>query len=98
MNTATGHVPLLKQSRSRDYVFVLEELELAFPKEQLEEITTAYNNGMEVKQIAKLHKRHEDEVAVALFHQRRKGKIKREVQNSTLLVPGKVQLKRMKSK
>lgn len=99
MNTSKAYfAPLLKQTRMRDYEFILEDLELAFPVEQLEAITESYNDGMEVKQIAKLHKRHEDEVALALFHQRRKGKIKERKRTSGLLVPGKVQLERKKKR
>ncbi len=77
MNTAASHVPLLKQSRSRDYVFILEDLELAFPVEQLELITNQWNAGMELEDIAKWHKRKPEEVFLALFHQAMENKVTR---------------------
>jgi hypothetical protein len=76
MNTVT-HLPLLKQTRTRDYVFILEDLELAFPREQLEEITEQWNSGMELEDIAKVQKRHAQEVFLALFHQAIKEKVTR---------------------
>ncbi|MBN6206245.1 hypothetical protein JYK21_07260 [Ralstonia pickettii] len=67
----------MKEKRMRDYEFVLEDLELAFPKQQLEEITEQWNKGAELDYIAKKYKRQVDEVFLALFHQARNGKIKR---------------------
>lgn len=77
MNTASTHVPFLKKSRSRDYVFCLEELELAFPRQQLDEITKAWNDGADLEYLAKKYQRLPDEILLALFHQARNGKTKR---------------------
>lgn len=78
MNTVNVHrTPLLKEGRTRDYEFILEDLELAFPKKQLNEITKDWEAGMDIEFIAKKHKRHVEEVFLALFHQSRNEKIKR---------------------
>lgn len=77
MNTASSNVPILKLTKMRDYVFILEDLELAFPKQQLEEITYQWNNGMELEHIAEFHKRDPREVFLALFHQADKGLVTR---------------------
>ncbi|MEN2765657.1 hypothetical protein [Ornithinibacillus xuwenensis] len=75
MNTAGYSVPVLPLSS--EYVFILEELELAFTEMQLKEITKEWNKGAELEDIAEKHQRHIDEVFLALFHQARKRKIKR---------------------
>ncbi|MCG5104415.1 hypothetical protein [Oceanobacillus alkalisoli] len=78
MNTMHAYrAPLLKQTRHRDYVFVLEDLELAFPKDQLESITIAWNNGMELENIAEKYKRAPEEIFLALFHQAMENKVTR---------------------
>lgn len=78
MNTTNAQiVPLIKQTGMRDYEFILEDLELAFPKSQLEEITELWNEGKSFELIVQKYKRHEDEVFLALFHQHRQGKINR---------------------
>jgi len=60
-----------------DYIFVLEDLELAFPKDQLNDITKRYNNGESVESIAETEKRDPDEIFLALFHQARQKKTKK---------------------
>lgn len=78
MNTATPYnTPMLKQIGKREYVFILEDLELAFPKQQLEEITYQWNSGMELEHIAEFHRRDPREVFLALFHQADKGLVTR---------------------
>lgn len=78
MNTANVHfIPKLNQTRMRDYVFVLEDFELAFPKSQLEEITDDWNNGTDIELIAKQQKRPIEEIFLALFHQAINEKVKR---------------------
>lgn len=77
MNTANSQIPMLKKNRTRNYEFVLEDLELAFPKWQLDEITEHWENGAELDYIAKKFKRQVDEVFLALFHQAREGNIER---------------------
>lgn len=76
MNTLTWD-PVLKQTRTRDYEFILDDLEFAFPKEQIQQITDDWEAGMELEFIAKKNKRMPEEVFLALFHQARKKKIKR---------------------
>lgn len=78
MNTATPYnTPMLKQIGRREYVFILEDLELAFRVDQLEEITYQWNNGMELEHIAEFHKRDPREVFLALFHQADRGLVTR---------------------
>jgi hypothetical protein len=72
-NTQT--IPLLPL-RS-DYVYVLEDLELAFPKDQITSITKRWNQGEDMESIAKDLKRHPDEVFLALFHQARRDRVTR---------------------
>lgn len=69
MNTASSRTPMLKQRRARDYEFIFEDLELAFPVVHLDEITQQWNRGMEVEEIAEIQKRHPQEVFLALIHQ-----------------------------
>ncbi|MFC2948559.1 hypothetical protein [Virgibacillus sediminis] len=76
MNTATtDRVPILPKTGG--YEYVLEDLELAFPKEQLKQITKQWNSGWEVREIAENISREPDEVFLALFHQARMGEVKR---------------------
>lgn len=78
MNTTKAYfAPLLKQTGIEDYVFVLEDLELAFPKDQLQEITDQWNDGMDLELIAKLQQRDIREVFLALFHQADKKQVTR---------------------
>lgn len=75
MNTAAYAVPILPATGGHE--FVLEDLELAFPKEQLTQITKQWNKGWEIEKIAENMSREPDEVFLALFHQARRGRIKR---------------------
>lgn len=78
MNTSNAQtIPLLKEARKRDYVFVLEDLELAFPREQLSQITKSWNNGRDLDQIAKDFKRQPLEILLALIHQARSNRVRR---------------------
>ena len=61
------------------YVTLLEDLEFYFPVWQLNEITELWNDGIHIMDLAKRYKRDVDEVFLALFHQARKGKIKRPI-------------------
>lgn len=76
MNTIGSSIPTLKQSRHRDYVILLEELEFAMPKEQLWKITNLNNDGYGVKEISKIVKRDPYEVILALLHQARTNRVK----------------------
>ena len=76
MNTNSA-LALIPPRRARDYVFILDELEFAFPKEQLNLITKHWNSGMELEDIAKRHKRKPEEVLLALIHQARRNEIER---------------------
>jgi len=73
MNTTTQRVPMLKQTRKRDYVFLLDELELAMHKDQLDRVTKAWNDGMEIEEISKEERRHAVEILLALIHQAKRG-------------------------
>lgn len=68
-------IPVIPQTG--DYVFVLEDLELAFPADHLKEITKMWNDGASAEFIAKQYRRDPDEIFLALFHQARKGRTKR---------------------
>ncbi|KAB8139285.1 hypothetical protein F9U64_01280 [Gracilibacillus oryzae] len=59
----------------KDWVFCLENLELAFEKDVLERITDDWNSGVDINTIAKRERRLEDEIFLALYHQARLGKI-----------------------
>lgn len=77
MNTRGGHVVYLK--KDRDYVFCNEELEMAFERRDLDDITDKWNLGYDIEQIAIEHKRDPDEIFLALFHQAREGKTFRKI-------------------
>lgn len=75
MNTTAGRMPILPRIGKNNYVFLLDDLELAINKDQLEVITEDWNSGMQVVWIAKRHKRLPIEIMLALIHQaRQKGK------------------------
>lgn len=60
---------MLKQTRARDYVILLEDLEFAMPKTQLKRITDKHNDGLGLEEIAKEERRNVYEVLLALIHQ-----------------------------
>ena len=70
----TKSIPL---HRKRDYEFIFEDYELAFPKVQLAKIAHDWNSGKEIEQISIEQKRHEIEILLALVHLASKRKIKR---------------------
>lgn len=67
--TRIDRPPKLKMARKRNYEFILEDYELAFPKEQLEQIVIAWNNGNSVETISKRFDRRKEEVFLAIFDQ-----------------------------
>lgn len=73
MKTITARVPLIKQSRKRDYVFLLEDLELTMHKDQLQRVTEKWNEGSKVEVIAKEEERNPVEILLALMHQAKTG-------------------------
>lgn len=73
MNTTTQLVPILKQTRKRDYVFLLEDLELVMHKGQLSRVTESWNDGTRLEVIAEFEKRKPIEILIALMHQTKKG-------------------------
>jgi len=78
MNTLDIYTPKpLPINRKRDYVFIFEDYELAFPKTQLAKITLDWNNGKEIEQISKEQKRHEMEILLALIYQASRNKVNR---------------------
>lgn len=74
MNTAQSRPPMIEMSRHRDYVIMLEDLEFAIPRSQLDEITRLHNEGMYFQDIAKEVKRNQYEVIIALLHQVKAGR------------------------
>lgn len=78
MNTLNIYNPRpLPIKRKRDYEFIFEDYELAFPKVQLAKIALDWNGGKEIEQISKEQKRHEVEILLALIHLASKKKINR---------------------
>jgi len=73
LNTATQRVPILKQTKKRDYVFLLEDLELAMHKDQLNRVTKSWNDGTRIEVIAEYEERKPVEILIALMHQAKKG-------------------------
>lgn len=63
--------------RKRDYEFIFEDYELAFPKVQLAKIALDWNKGKGFEEISVEHKRHEVEILLALIHLANKRKITR---------------------
>lgn len=77
MNTSYKRIPYLPKRGIENYEYCLEDLELAIDKEQLEKMTVMWNEGSSIKHLSKQFKKKPDEVILMLFHQARKGKIKR---------------------
>lgn len=77
MNTRSNPAVFLK--KGLNYVFCNEDLELAFEKADLEDITQQWNVGKSIYDIAYEYKRDPDEVFLAIFHQAREGKVKRKI-------------------
>lgn len=71
MNTARQFIPLVKENS----VIILDELEFAFPEEQLSEIEFLHNNGYKISQIAKKVKRDEYETLLAVVHLHRERRL-----------------------
>lgn len=69
----------LKKTRADGYVILLEDLEFAFPKHELNELCNDWNTGTDIELLAKRYKRDVDEVFLALFHLARLGKITRPI-------------------
>lgn len=67
----------LRKTKAKDYVILLDSLEFAFPKHQLDQIADEWNAGMDLELLSKKYKRVIDEMFLALFHLSRQGKIKR---------------------
>lgn len=53
----------------KDYIFLLEHLEPAMEKSQLNRVIEKHNAGMDYNLIAKQEKRNPAEIIVALIHQ-----------------------------
>ena len=74
---ATNTSRVLKIKPGLEYVFLLDDLELAMTKEQLDRVTKAWNSGMELEVIADEESRNPIEVLLALIHQAREKNITR---------------------
>lgn len=78
MNTQSDSwIPLIPKKGMRNFVYCLEDLELAIEKEDLKAMTRMWNRGASIEYLSKKFKKQQDEVFLMLFHQARKGKIKR---------------------
>ena len=88
----------MQQTFSRDYVILLEDLEMGISKDQLNHITNLHKAGMEWEDISQEVKRDPYEVLVSLIHQAKRGHVlppfRQKEGAGGLLVPGKELLKR----
>ena len=75
MNTATNKFAFIRPTG--DYVIILDDLEFAFRKDQLDEIADLHNDGVRLSDISKITKRDEYEVMLAIIHLHRQGKLTR---------------------
>ena len=75
MNTATNQFAFIRPTG--DYVIILDDLEFAFQKDQLDEIAELHNDGVRLSDISKITKRDEYEVMLAIIHLHRQGKLTR---------------------
>ncbi|HSH25992.1 MAG TPA: hypothetical protein VLA13_10740 [Massilibacterium sp.] len=66
---------LIRKTRARDYVILLEDLEFAMPKTQLKRITDKHNSGLIIEEIAKEEGRDIYEIILALLHQAKTNKV-----------------------
>lgn len=66
ITTANGTILTLEPGL--DYVYIFEDYELAFTKEQLDRIAESWNGGKEVDEIAKEEKRDSLEVFLSLIY------------------------------
>ncbi|MUV39447.1 hypothetical protein JNUCC1_03325 [Lentibacillus sp. JNUCC-1] len=74
MNTLSYRMSTLQSERARDNVIMLEDLEFAISKRQLQNITELHNKGMYFTDISKRVKRDPYEVLLAILHQFKSGK------------------------
>ena len=75
MNTATNQFAFIRPTG--DYIIILEDLEFAFRKEQLDEIAELHNDGVRLSEISRETRRDEYEVLLAIIHLHRQGKLTR---------------------
>ena len=75
MSTATNKFAFIRPTG--DYVIILDDLEFAFQKDQLDEIAELHNDGVRLSDISKITKRDEYEVLLAIIHLHREGKLTR---------------------
>lgn len=78
MNTLNrSFIPNLNTDRARENVILLDDLEFAMTKDQLETITEMHNSGITFPKISEEVKRNKYEVLLALLHQVKKGRLMR---------------------
>lgn len=70
---ATDGAPL-KIEVGKDYVFLLDDLEFAMTKDQLERVTQYWNDGYWIPSIAEMEQRNPIEILMALIHQAKRGR------------------------
>lgn len=73
------NIALFPESRWRDNVVLLEELEFGMTKQQLESIQISHNEGMQVVEIAESENRNIYEVIIALLHLKRAKKLNKKL-------------------
>lgn len=69
---SSGFIPLLPQDGT-EWVILLDWLEFAMSKEQLERVTKLWNSGMGLVEIADIEQRKPLEVFLSIIHQAEKG-------------------------
>jgi len=57
----------------KDYVFLLDDMEFAMTKEQLDAVTKRWNEGYRIPIIAEMESRNPVEILMALIHQAKRG-------------------------
>lgn len=57
-----------------DYIYLLEDMEFAMPKDQLERVTKMWNEGYWIRFISEIEKRDPIEILIALIHQAKRGR------------------------
>jgi len=70
---------MLKPIGKENYVIILEDLEFAFEKKELEMIAGHHNYGFGINEIAEHMNRNEYEILLAILHLHRQGQIKRKI-------------------
>jgi len=74
-----SRVKMLKPIGRKHYVIILDDLEFAFHRDDLDRIRLLHNQGFYIHEIATHLKRDEYEILLAILHLHRQGEIKRKI-------------------